>query len=134
MAAADERKPNMTDAQFYYKSRKKARAVQTSCGRSGRSQRMRLPGLEDQFALFYQKLNVTDTRDLIDRLVTVVEYHQPKPASVRAATTWAWLTDPTLTLQSARSCIGVGALSFFSGQRDDPLAGFSAHNSHRSDL
>ena len=41
--------------------------------------------LEDKFTFFYNKLNIVDTRDLVDRLVTVVEYHQPKPASARVA-------------------------------------------------
>ncbi len=87
VAAADERKPNMTDAQFYYKSRKKAMGPfkPELWAISGDTKEALYQALEDQFAFFYRKLNVTDTRDLIDRLVTVVEYHQPKPASVRAA-------------------------------------------------
>ena len=77
----------MTDAQFYYKSRKKAMGPfkPELWALKGEAKDALYQALEDQFAFFYQKLNVTDTRDLIDRLVTVVEYHQPKPASVRAA-------------------------------------------------
>ncbi|RME53491.1 MAG: aldolase, partial [Caldilineae bacterium] len=41
--------------------------------------------LEDQFRFFYEKLNVVDTRDLVDELVTTIEYHQPMPESARAA-------------------------------------------------
>ena len=52
---------------------------------SGEAKEALYQALEDQFTFFYKKLNVVDTRDLIDRLVTVVEYHQPKPASTRVA-------------------------------------------------
>jgi fructose/tagatose bisphosphate aldolase len=87
VAAADERKPNMTDAQFYYKSRKKAMGPfkPELWAIDGDTQAVLYQALEEQFAFFYKKLNVVETRDLIDRLVTVVEYHQPKPASTRAA-------------------------------------------------
>jgi len=87
VAAADERKPTMTDAQFYYKSRKKAMGPfkPELWALSGETKDVLYQALEEQFAFFYQKLNVTDTRELIDRLVSVVDYHQPKPASVRVA-------------------------------------------------
>ena len=39
--------------------------------------------LEDKFVFFFEKLNVVNTRELIDSLVTVVDYHQPKPASAK---------------------------------------------------
>ena len=87
VAAADERKPTMTDAQFYYKSRKKAMGPfkPELWALSGETKDVLYQALEEQLAFFYQKLNVTDTRELIDRLVSVVDYHQPKPASVRVA-------------------------------------------------
>lgn len=85
VAAADERKANMTDAQFYYKSRKKAVGAY-------KPEMWALPAeaaaelyqaLEDKFVFFFEKLNVVNTRELIDSLVTVVDYHQPKPASAK---------------------------------------------------
>jgi len=39
--------------------------------------------LEDEFAFYYENLNVAGTRDLVDELVTVVEHHQPLPDSGR---------------------------------------------------
>lgn len=87
VAAADERKPNMTDAQFYYKSRKKAMGPfkPEMWAISGATKETLYQALEDQFTFFYKKLNIVGTRELIDRIVTVVEYHQPKPASTRVA-------------------------------------------------
>ena len=80
-----ERKAGDSDAQFYYKTRKKSLGAY-------KAELWSLPedvktalyqALEDQFAFFYTQLNVVDTRDLIDRLVTAVEYHQPAPKSSR---------------------------------------------------
>ncbi len=83
---ADERKEGQTDAQFYYKTRKKALgpfkpelwtlppAVQEEIYHT----------LEETFAFFYDQLNVVDTRELVGRFVTPPEYHQPMPESVRA--------------------------------------------------
>jgi hypothetical protein len=87
VAAADERKPNMTDAQFYYKSRKKAMGPfkPEMWAISGATKETLYQALEDQFMFFYKKLNIVNTRELIDSIVTVVEYHQPKPASTRVA-------------------------------------------------
>ena len=87
VAAADERKAGQTDAQFYYKSRKKALGPfkPEMWGLPADVKDALYRTLEDQFAFFYKKLNVTDTRDLVDKIVTVVEYHQPRPASTRVA-------------------------------------------------
>lgn len=87
VAAADERKPSMTDAQFYYKSRKKAMGPfkPEMWALTEDEKKVLYQALEDKFTFFYNKLNIVDTRDLVDRLVTVVEYHQPKPASTRVA-------------------------------------------------
>ncbi len=82
----DERKEGQTDAQFYYKTRKKALgpfkpelwtlppAVQEEIYHT----------LEETFAFFYDQLNVVNTRGLVERFVTPPEYHQPMPESVRA--------------------------------------------------
>ncbi|GIV76838.1 class II fructose-bisphosphate aldolase [Litorilinea aerophila] len=82
---ADERKPGQTDAQFYYSTRKKAigpfKPELWALPEDVKAQLYQ--ALEDQFCFFYEKLNVVNTRELIDRLVTTVEYHQPMPASAR---------------------------------------------------
>ena len=87
VAAADERKANMTDAQFYYKSRKKAMGPfkPEMWNLPAEAKDALYAALEAQFAFFYNKLNIGDTRALVDQIVTVVEYHQPKPASTRVA-------------------------------------------------
>ncbi|MCC6457001.1 MAG: class II fructose-bisphosphate aldolase [Caldilineaceae bacterium] len=86
-ANADERKPNMSDAQFYYSTRKKAigpfKAELWSL--QGDEKAALGQALEDKFAFFFEKLNVGGTRELVDRLVTPVEHHQPMPKLARAA-------------------------------------------------
>jgi fructose/tagatose bisphosphate aldolase len=82
---AAERKAGETDAQFYYKTRKKAIGP-------FKAELWALPpeaagplyqALEDEFAFFYEQLNVTDSQELIDKIVTDVKYHQPMPAVAR---------------------------------------------------
>ncbi len=80
-----ERKATDSDAQFYYKTRKKAlgpyKAELWSLPEEAHN--VVYQALEDQFAFFYNQLNVVNTRALIDELVTPVEYHQPAPKSSR---------------------------------------------------
>jgi hypothetical protein len=86
-ANADERKPSMSDAQFYYSTRKKAmgpfKAELWTIGDEGKAALAQ--ALEDKFTFFFEKLNVGATRDLVDELVTPVEFHQPLPKLARAA-------------------------------------------------
>jgi fructose/tagatose bisphosphate aldolase len=83
--SADERKTGMTDVQFYYKTRKKALGPYKPemWALPEEAKKELYQALEDEFTFFFEKLNVTNTRDLVDRLVTPVEYHQPAPKSVR---------------------------------------------------
>ena len=57
VASADERKPSMTDAQFYYKSRKKAMGPfkPELWGMTDAEKDVLYQALEDQFAFFYQQ-------------------------------------------------------------------------------
>jgi hypothetical protein len=84
--AADERKAGETDVQFYIKTRKKAMGPfkPEIWGMAGDAKEAVFAAMQDRFAFFYDKLNVTDTRELIDRTVTPVEVHKPLPQSVRA--------------------------------------------------
>lgn len=86
-ANADERKPTMSDAQFYYTTRKKAmgpfKAELWSLEDANKAALAQ--ALEDKFSFFFEKLNVDGTRELVDRLVTPVEYHRPVPKLARAA-------------------------------------------------
>ncbi len=83
---ANERKEGQTDAQFYYKTRKKALGP-------FKPELWTLPPavkeeiyhtLEETFAFFYDQLNVVNTRELVERFVTPPEYHQPMPEGARA--------------------------------------------------
>ena len=82
---ADERKAGQTDAQFYYNTRKKAHGPfkPELWSFAPDTYAALYQSLEDEFRFFFEKLNVTDTKALIDRLVPPVEYHQPMPASAR---------------------------------------------------
>jgi fructose/tagatose bisphosphate aldolase len=86
-ANADERKPGMSDAQFYYSTRKKAMGPFKAelWGMEQESKEALAEALEEKFAFFFEKLNVNGTRELIDELVTPVEFHQPIPKLARAA-------------------------------------------------
>lgn len=83
--SASERKPTDSDAQFYYKTRKKVLGPYKPemWGLSEDVKAQLYKALEDKFEFFFRKLNVVETRQLIDELVTVVEYHQPAPKSAR---------------------------------------------------
>ncbi|MCB9139921.1 MAG: class II fructose-bisphosphate aldolase [Caldilineaceae bacterium] len=82
---SDERKDGQTDAQFYYKTRKKAlgpfKAEMWTLPAEAKQEIYQ--ALEDEFAFFYNQLNVTETRELIDDLVTVIDYHQAMPKAAR---------------------------------------------------
>lgn len=79
------RKPTQTDAQFYYNERKRAIGA-------FKAELWALPeeaagpiyqSLEDEFSFFFEKLNVTNTQELVSQTVTPVEYHQPMPKAGR---------------------------------------------------
>jgi hypothetical protein len=84
---ADERKPNQTDMQFYYNTRKKALGPfkPELWQIQGDARTALYEALESQFEFFYSKLNVVDSEDLVDELVAPVEIHQSMPESVRQA-------------------------------------------------
>jgi hypothetical protein len=77
----------MSDAQFYYTTRKKAmgpfKAELWSMEDANKAALAQ--ALEDKFSFFFEKLNIDGTRELVDRLVTPVEHHRPVPKLVRAA-------------------------------------------------
>jgi fructose/tagatose bisphosphate aldolase len=84
---ADERKSNQTDAQFYYTTRKKVLGPfkPELWGLPPSAKEELYDALENKFRFFYEKLNVTDSQDLVADIVKPVEYHQPMPPSARAA-------------------------------------------------
>ena len=86
-ANADERKPNMSDAQFYYSTRKKAMGPYKAelWAMESDTKAALAEALEAKFSFFFEKLNVSGTRELVDELVTPVEFHQPVPKLARVA-------------------------------------------------
>lgn len=85
--SADERKAGETDAQFYYKTRKKAMGPFKAelWGMDQEAKAGLYAALENQFNFFYEKLNVVGTRELIDQTVTPVEIHKEMPKLARTA-------------------------------------------------
>ena len=85
-AHAKERKAGETDAQFYYKTRKNALGPYKpeSWALTPDTKQAIYGTLEEEFRFFYEKLNVVNTRSLIDELVTPVEVRKPMPVSARA--------------------------------------------------
>jgi fructose/tagatose bisphosphate aldolase len=86
VASAKERKAGETDAQFYYKTRKNAIGPYKPelWGLSPEVKAEVYGALEEEFRFFYEKLNVVNTRGLVDEIVTPVEVHKPMPKSARA--------------------------------------------------
>lgn len=84
---ADERKAGETDAQFYYKTRKKAMGpFKPELWAMDEEAKAGLcAALEDKFNFFYEKLNVVNTRALVDSIVTSVEIHKAMPKQARTA-------------------------------------------------
>jgi fructose/tagatose bisphosphate aldolase len=83
---ANERKPSHTDIVFHLSTRKKAIGP-------FKPELWRLPeeikeevyaDLEDKYAYFYDKLNATGSREMVDSIVTPVEYHKPMPTFDRS--------------------------------------------------
>lgn len=84
--AAKDRKPNETDAQFYYKTRKNAIGPfkPELWGLPQEVKQELYSALEDEFRFFYEKLNAAGTRELVDKHVTPVAVHKAMPKSARA--------------------------------------------------
>jgi len=84
--AASERKPSDTEAQFIYKTRKKAvgpfkkhfwNLPEESLWAIGED-------LEKQFAFLFEQLNIRGTRALVEKFVRAPEIHHPGPLEVKA--------------------------------------------------
>ena len=86
VANAKERKAGETDAQFYYKTRKNAIGpYKPELWALSPEVKSEVYGaLEEEFRFFYEKLNVANTRTLVDAIITPVEVHKPLPKSARA--------------------------------------------------
>ncbi len=85
---ASERKPDMTDAQFYYTTRKRGFGpFKQQIWDMPRETQAAIAGeLEEKFDLIFKRLNVVDSASLIDRFVKPAKHAKPVPESLRKAT------------------------------------------------
>jgi fructose/tagatose bisphosphate aldolase len=83
-----ERKPGMSDAQFYYITRKRGFGPFKRAFWSLPEESRQAIGqeLEDRFCLIFERLNVGGTADLVEQYVSPVEITKPAPAILERAT------------------------------------------------
>jgi len=84
--AASERKPSDTEAQFLYKTRKKAVGPFKKYFWTLPEESLKAIGesLEKQFSFLFDQLNIKGTREVIGRLVKAPEIHQPEPQAIKS--------------------------------------------------
>ena len=82
---ADERKPDQTDQQFVYTSRKKAIGPFKRQLWDLATKDEILASQRRKITYLFSELRVNDSRAMVERFVTPVEFHRPIPASLREA-------------------------------------------------
>ncbi len=84
---ASERKPNMTDAQFYYTTRKRGFGPfkQQVWDMPADVRNAIASELEEKFDLIFQRLNVGNTAEMIDRIVKPSKRSKPVPEALKKA-------------------------------------------------
>ncbi|HET7035590.1 MAG TPA: class II fructose-bisphosphate aldolase [Thermomicrobiaceae bacterium] len=84
---ADERKPEMTEAQFYYTTRKRGFGPfkQQFWDLPGDVRQQICQELEERFDLIFQRLNVVNTAALVDRFVQPSKNGKPVPEALKGA-------------------------------------------------
>jgi fructose/tagatose bisphosphate aldolase len=83
--ALDERKPDQTDQQFVYTTRKKALGPMKRELWDLESKDEILTTQAQKIAFLFHELGVDDSRSMVDRYVKPVEWHRPMPAALREA-------------------------------------------------
>lgn len=83
---ADERKPGMTDAQFYYTTRKRAFGPfkQQLWDLPDENQQAIGQELQEKFDLIFSKLNVTNSSEVVAKYVHPTRQDKPMPESLKA--------------------------------------------------
>lgn len=81
--AADERKEGETDTQFVYKTRKKALGVYKRTLWELPTKDAIIADQEKKLSFLFDQLNVTGTRELVDRYVQAPVRHRPVPAAFK---------------------------------------------------
>lgn len=84
---ADERKPNMTDAQFYYTTRKRGFGPfkQQMWDMPAETRDRISAELEERFSLIFHRLNVVNTADSVERIIAPSRLAKPMPTSLKGA-------------------------------------------------
>ena len=82
---ADERKPNQTDQQFVYSTRKKALGPFKRQLWELDSKDEILAAQRRKISYLFTELRVNDSREMVDRYVQPVEVHRPIPDALRGA-------------------------------------------------
>jgi fructose/tagatose bisphosphate aldolase len=84
--AASERKPSDTEAQFIYKTRKKAVGPFKKHFWTLPEESLKAIGedLEKQFTFLFEQLNIKGTRALVDKFVRAPEIHHAEPLEVKS--------------------------------------------------
>ncbi len=84
---AGERKPSQSDIVFHLLTRKKTLGpFKPELWALPESLKQEIySGLEEHYGFFYDKLNATGSRDLVNKIVKPVEYHKPMPKLGRGA-------------------------------------------------
>jgi fructose/tagatose bisphosphate aldolase len=84
---ADERKPNMTNAQFHYTTRKRGFGPfkQQMWDLPAETRDQISAELEERFSLIFQRLNVVNTAELIEKIVKTSRQPKPMPAALKGA-------------------------------------------------
>ena len=92
---SSERKADDTDRQFYYRTRKNAAGpFKAELWRlPSAAYEAIMPDLEGFFGFLIDELGATNTAELVGRVVSTVEFHQPKPAFARNAAVDMGLAD-----------------------------------------
>ncbi|HUZ00831.1 MAG TPA: class II fructose-bisphosphate aldolase [Thermomicrobiaceae bacterium] len=83
---ADERKPGMTDAQFYYTTRKRGFGpFKQAIWDMSEDVRQGIGAeLEERFDLIFKRLNVTGTSATVERIVHPTAHDKPSPEALRS--------------------------------------------------
>src|SRR5205814_3024662 len=84
-SAADERKPDQTDEQFVYSTRKKAIGPFKRELWDLETRDEILAAQRRKIAFLFTELAVNGSRDMVERYVHPVELHRPLPESLRSA-------------------------------------------------
>lgn len=84
--AASERKPTDTEAQFIYKTRKKAVGPFKKHFWSLPEKSLKAIGadLEKQFSFLFEQLNIGGTRSVVEKFITAPEIHHTEPTEVKS--------------------------------------------------